>query len=98
MSVVDPTPGAQVPASTQSAEAEITQIADRLWPTVSRAFAGQRLDFLSKSAIAARIGMIVAEHPDGSGQPLGMQNRRKVIDQLVSRLETSDPSTVAAAP
>jgi len=98
MSVVDPTPGTLVSASTQGADSEVAQIADRLWPTVSRAFAGQRLDFLSKSAIAARIGMIVAEHPDGSGQPLGMQKRRKVIDLLVSRLETSDPSTVAAAP
>ncbi|MFI5461659.1 MAG: hypothetical protein ACHRXM_40255, partial [Isosphaerales bacterium] len=72
MSVVDPTPGTVAPANAQGTDKEVGQIADRLWPTVSRAFAGQRLDFLSKSAIAARIGMIVADLPDGSGQPLGM--------------------------
>jgi len=55
MSLADPAPGSPASADRQiAADKELAGSLERLWPAVSKAFAGQRIDLLSRSAVATR--------------------------------------------
>ena len=63
MSLADPAPGSPASADRQiAADKELAGSLERLWPAVSKAFAGQRIDLLSRSAVATRVGMAIGEH------------------------------------
>src|SRR5262245_60222382 len=70
-----------------ASDRDIMEAAERAWPAVSRAFAGQRLDMLSRSAIATRVGLLLAEQLNEMETPLNLLQRRKLIDSLIGRLE-----------
>jgi pilus assembly protein CpaF len=66
---------------------DLLEVGERAWPAVSRAFAGQRLDMLSRSAIATRVGLLLAEQLNEMETPLSLLQRRKLIENLIARLE-----------
>ncbi len=97
MSLVDSAPG--TPAAERSlADKELAPAVERLWPAVSKAFAGQRIDLLSRSAVATRVGMVIGESASDAERSLSLMSRRRLIDMLVSRLENEQASASAAGP
>jgi len=99
MSLADPAPGSLASANRQiAADKELAGSLERLWPAVSKAFAGQRIDLLSRSAVATRVGMAIGEHATDGDRSLSLISRRKLIEMLVNRLETEQASASAAGP
>jgi pilus assembly protein CpaF len=96
MSLVDPPLGLSSPTERQSPDKELTASTERLWPAVAKAFAGQRIDLLSRSAVATRVGMIIGEQATDAERALSLIARRKLIETLVNRLEAEQANTSAA--
>src|SRR5262249_42886042 len=98
MSLVDSAASSLPVADRQAADKDITAAVERLWPAVNKSFAGQRIDLLSRSAIATRVGMVIGEHATDAERTLSLSSRRKVIDLLMGRLETEQSTASAAGP
>jgi pilus assembly protein CpaF len=96
MSLVDPPLGLSSPTERQSPDKELPASTERLWPAVAKAFAGQRIDLLSRSAVATRVGMIIGEQATDAERALSLIARRKLIETLVNRLEAEQANTSAA--
>jgi pilus assembly protein CpaF len=96
MSLVDPPLGFSAAADRQAPDKELATSTERLWPVVAKAFAGQRIDLLSRSAVATRVGMIVGEQATDVERAFSLVARRKLIETLVARLEAEQVNTSAA--
>jgi pilus assembly protein CpaF len=96
MSLVDPPLGFSAAADRHASDKELSTSTERLWPVVAKAFAGQRIDLLSRSAVATRVGMIVGEQATDVERAFSLVARRKLIETLVARLEAEQVNTSAA--
>jgi pilus assembly protein CpaF len=88
MTGIDPVSSAAGAQRRFASDNDLTEITERIWPAVARAFAGQRLDMLSRSAIGTRVGLVIAEQLNDAEMQLNLLQRRKLIDTLIARLET----------
>jgi pilus assembly protein CpaF len=87
MPASDPAPASADAQDKVASDKDILEVGERAWPAVSRAFSGQRLDMLSRSAIATRVGLLLAEQLNEMAVPLSLLQRRKLIENLIGRLE-----------
>jgi pilus assembly protein CpaF len=88
MAGIDPVSSAAGAQRRFGSDNDLTEITERIWPAVARAFAGQGLDTLSRSAIGTRVGLVIAEQLNDAEMQLTLLQRRKMIDTLIARLES----------